>query len=91
MINNGMSYRHVAEQLGIPNRPVCRTVRNWRNDHQLERRAGSGRRRISTHLEDEQVQTFAKERPFTTAGQIMREINFPASHSGPITPKKWPK
>jgi transposase len=79
MINNGMSYRDVAEQLGISKSTVCRTVRNWRNDHQLERRAGSGRRRISTHLDDEQVQTFPQERPFTTAGQIMRELNFPAS------------
>jgi transposase len=79
MINDGMSYRYVAEQLGIPKCTVCRTVRNWKKDHQLKRCAGSGRRRISTRLDDERIETFAQERPLTTAGQVMREIKFPAS------------
>jgi transposase len=71
-----MSYRQIRKQLGISTSTIYRIVRSWRNDHQIQRRVGSGRQRISTRIDDERLQTLVQDRPFTTAFQAFRQINF---------------
>jgi hypothetical protein len=69
--------------LGIGRSTISAIIKKWRQDFDhfetVERRPGSGGRRISIRNQDEQLLTVIRNSPFTTATAAVNISNFPGS------------
>jgi transposase len=79
LLQDGLSHSKISERLGIGRSTISAIIKKWRQDQTVERRPGSGGRRISTRNEDEQLLTVIRNSPFTTATAAVNISNFPGS------------
>jgi transposase len=79
LFQDGLSHSKISERLGIGRSTISAIIKKWRQDQTVERRPGSGGRRISTRNEDEQLLTVIRNSPFTTATAAVNISNFPGS------------
>jgi biotin operon repressor len=79
LFQDGLSHSKISERLGIGRSTISAIIKKWRQDQTVERRPGSGGRRISTRNQDEQLLTVIRNSPFTTATAAVNISNFPGS------------
>jgi transposase len=76
LFQDGLSHSKISERLGIGRSTISAIIKKWRQDQTVERRPGSGGRRISTRNQDEQLLTVIRNSPFTTATAAVNISNF---------------
>jgi transposase len=79
LFQDDLSHSKISERLGIGRSTISAIIKKWRQDRTVERRPGSGGRRISIRNQDEQLLTVIRNRPFTTATAAVNISNFPGS------------
>jgi hypothetical protein len=62
---------------------IGRIIKKWRQDQTVERRPGSGGRRISIRNQDEQLLTVIRNSPFTNATAAVNIIVISRAPSKP--------
>lgn len=78
-VEQGLSERAVAERLNVPKSTVNFVKVKWRETHSLERRAGSGRPRVSVLEQDNALVQVLREQPFSSVVAAKMISNFPGS------------
>jgi transposase len=78
LFQDGLSHSKISERLGIGigRSTISAIIKRWRQDQTVERRPGSGGRRISTRNQNEQLLTVIRNSPFTTATAAVNISNF---------------
>ena len=67
----GKSKGQIANVLGISKSTVRHWVNRYGETGSVDRKAGSGRQRCTTPLEDMRIRRFVRENPITTASDIL--------------------
>lgn len=80
-LEEGWSIRAVANNYGINKSTVLRVKKRWEQEGSVSRKEGSGRPKISNHVQDEALLNHLRENPFQTARDAVSVTNFPASWS----------
>lgn len=76
---NGQSIRRIALQFNINKNTVFKILKKWRDEGNINRNPGSGRRRTSTPEQDLALVNVLRANPFSTVIQAVEDINFPGS------------
>lgn len=79
LFEDGVSLRRIAEQFGKPRSTIQSLRTKWENTGSLERRAGSGRKKISNENQDNDLIDFLRNNPFQTAVEAHNQTNFPGT------------
>jgi hypothetical protein len=78
-LEEGWSIRAAAEAFHLNKNSVLKMKKRWELEGTVQRKAGSGRPKISTDVEDTQLINYLRENPFHTARDAIVNINFPGS------------
>lgn len=80
LIEEGWSVRRVADRFGVPKSTVQDIKMKWYQTHSLERTLGTGRKKISTEQQDNNLVRFLEANPFKTAVSAKEETGFPGCY-----------
>jgi hypothetical protein len=78
-LEEGWSIRAAAEAFHLNKNSVLKMKKRWELEGTVQRKAGSGRQKISTDVEDTQLINYLREYPFHTARDAIVNANFPES------------
>src|SRR3978361_1509899 len=79
LLEEGLSERRVADRLQIPKSTVHNVKTKWMETNSLERAVGSGRPRVSTQQQNDNVIAFLQNHPFESAVTAHAQTAFPGS------------
>jgi transposase len=80
-LHDGVSIRTIALELGVNKSTVLLAKEKLEERGQIERKAGTGRKRVTTADQNHQVIDFIRQNPFQTTITVKEEIEFPGSWS----------
>lgn len=78
-IYEGVSIRRIAEELGVSTSTILRAKRSIRDHGTIRRLVGSGRKTVTTAVEDEQLVNYLRLNPFHTVIRAKEVTGFSAS------------
>lgn len=67
----GLSHSAIARQLGCSRATVIRWIERHAETQDVKRKAGSGRPKVLTNLEEGRILRFVRDHPITTAKEII--------------------
>lgn len=76
---DGWSIRQIALRYNVNRNSVFKILKRWRQQGNVDRNPGSGRRKISTIEQDDLLINTLREHPFYSVVQTVGETNFPGS------------
>jgi transposase len=79
LLEEGWSIRAAAEAFHLNKSSVLKMKKRWELEGTVQRKAGSGRQKISTDVEDTQLINYLRENPFHTVRDAIVNTNFPGS------------
>jgi transposase len=80
-LHDGVSIRTIALELGVNKSTVLLAKEKLEERGQIEGKAGTGRKRVTTADQNHQVIDFIRQNPFQTTITVKEEIEFPGSWS----------
>lgn len=78
-LNDGVSIRNVAAELHVSKNTVFLAKKKLTEMGEISRNQGSGRRKVTSQEEDENLLNNLRQNPFNTAIEAKEQSNFPAS------------
>jgi transposase len=79
LLKEGWTERRVADRFQVPKSTVHYVKVRWNQRHSLERQVGTGRQKLSTKEEDNNLIQFLENNPFKIAVEARQMTQFPAS------------
>lgn len=79
LLEAGWAVRGVARELGVSHTSIRRLWQKWQTEHSVARRPGTGRARITSPEEDNNLVRYIQQHPFHTCRRAIRETGFPGS------------
>lgn len=78
-LEEGQSIRSVARHFHHDKSTILRIKKRWEQEHTTQRKIGSGRKRISTPDQDNELINRLRQDPFASGVQAASHIDFPGS------------
>jgi transposase len=76
---DGLSYRKIAEKVGVSQASVGKIIKRHRECGRYVRRTGSGRRRKTSPRDDNAIRRLAVRNPFITSNEVAASVPFAVS------------
>ncbi|KAK9681176.1 Helix-turn-helix domain [Popillia japonica] len=77
LLEEGRSIRALAQRFEVNKSTILRAKRKWQQERVVLRKNGSGRKRVTTPEDDENLIQFLRNNPFESVVTAINRTNFP--------------